>query len=312
MLYLRRLKKIILFPIGLLSVFSMKEFINFFKIKRLYALKYNKFLEYSSSIGLNFYPVGTYEWDRWRKELGLKFSQNLPIYFLHNKLISGTMVLGATVNQKNKLKVIQKNYKPELIKKMLKESAIGCPKISNFNYLTSENSIHQSFHLSSYKQYTTKDIADSQTIVEWGGGYGCLARIVKNINPTCTYIIMDLPELNALQYVYLSSIFGTESISYNCNQYEIQTGKINLISSDFIMFLNKSIKVDSFISNWALTESGLDYQSYVKENNFFEADNILIGCIDDENNHIILNHEESFNCKHPIMELGARNYYLIK
>ena len=31
MLYLRRLKKIILFPIGLLSVFSMKEFINFLK-----------------------------------------------------------------------------------------------------------------------------------------------------------------------------------------------------------------------------------------------------------------------------------------
>ena len=89
------------------------------------------------------------------------------------------------------------------------------PKISNFGYMTSENAIHQSFHLSSYKEYTTKDIVESQTIAEWGGGYGCLARMIRKINSSCTYIIMDLPELNALQYVYLSSIFGKESVNYN-------------------------------------------------------------------------------------------------
>ena len=78
------------------------------------------------------------------------------------------------------------------------------------------------------------------------------------------------------------------------------------------MSLNKSIKVDSFISHWALTESGSDYQSYVIDNNFFDAKNILIGCVGDENNDLIKNHDQLFSSKHPIIELGEKNYYLVK
>ena len=54
MLYLRRLKKIILFPIGLLSVFSMKEFINFFKIKNFMLTSIINFLNIQVVLALTF------------------------------------------------------------------------------------------------------------------------------------------------------------------------------------------------------------------------------------------------------------------
>jgi hypothetical protein len=138
--------------------------------------------------------------------------------------------------------------------------------------------------------------------------------MVKQINPKCTYIIMDLPELSVLQYVYLSSIFGQNEVNFITKNLEIEEGKINLISSDYFMSLDKEIKTDTFISNWALTESGKDYQNYVLGKKFFSAENILVACTDDENNHTVNNESYSFDYKESIKGLGVKtkNFYFMK
>jgi hypothetical protein len=38
--------------------------------------------------------------------------------------------------------------------------------------------------------------------------------MAKKINPTCTYVIIDLPESSALQFVYLTSIFGKDEVNF--------------------------------------------------------------------------------------------------
>jgi len=275
-------------------------------------VKYIEFINTAKEIGLDFYPVGTYDWELWRRDIKNNFSKSLPIYFLHNHIISQTMVFGSTKYQKDKLLLIESCFQKEYVKRMLRESFIGLPIISNLKYFSSENTIHQAFHLSSYYNFTNKNFVDSQRIIEWGGGYGCLARIVKKINPNCTYIIMDLPELSVLQYVYLSSIFGQNEVNFITKNLEIEAGKINLISSDYFMSLDEEIKTDTFISNWALTESGRDYQNYVLGKKFFSAENILISCIDDKNNYIVNNESCPFDYKEPIKVLGDKNFYLMK
>jgi len=115
-----------------------------------------------------------------------------------------------------------------------------------------------------------------------------------------------------LQYVYLSSIFGQGEVNFITKNIEIEEGKINLISSDHFMSQDKEINADTFISNWALTESGRDYQNYVLGKKFFSAENILISCIDDKNNYIVNNESCPFDYKEPIKVLGDKNFYLMK
>jgi hypothetical protein len=311
-MYINKIKILAFQLISVGKLFKLQDLLSFLRIRKLYSVKYTEFINNAKEIGLDFYPVGTYDWELWRRDIKNNFSKNLPIYFLHNHIISKTMVFGLRKYQKNKLLLIESCFQNEYVKTMLRESFIGFPIISNLKYLSSENTIHQAFHLSSYYNLTNKNFVDSQRIVEWGGGYGCLARMVKKINPKCTYIIMDLPELSVLQYVYLSSIFGQNEVNFITKNLEIEEGKINLISSDYFMSLDKEIKTDTFISNWALTESGKDYQNYVLGKKFFSAENILVSCVDDENNHIVNNESCSFDYKESITVLGGKNFYFMK
>ena len=313
-MYINKIKILAFQLISVGKLFKLQELLSFLRIRKLYSVKYTEFINNAKEIGLDFYPVGTYDWDLWRRDIKNNFSKNLPIYFLHNHIINKTMVYGLREYQKNKLLLIESCFQKEYVKRMLRESLIGLPIISNLKYLSSENTINQAFHLSSYYNVTNKNFVDSQRIVEWGGGYGCLARMVKQINPKCTYIIMDLPELSVLQYVYLSSIFGQNEVNFITKNLEIEEGKINLISSDYFMSLDKEIKTDTFISNWALTESGKDYQNYVLGKKFFSAENILVACTDDENNHTVNNESYSFDYKESIKGLGVKtkNFYFMK
>jgi putative sugar O-methyltransferase len=309
---LHRIKKILLTLFCSLLTFKLHEFLAFINNRTMYSKKYNEFIESTVKKGLEFYPAGTYEWDLWRRELQDKFSHNLPIYFLHNKLISGTMVFGNSKYQREKISYIESALNKNEIKNILRESIVGLPAITNFKYLASENSIHQLFHIASYKKKTNKNILSNKFIVEWGGGYGCLARMAKKINPTCTYVIMDLPELSALQFVYLTSIFGKDEVNFIGSESIIEEGKINLISSDYFISLKKEITADAFISNWALTESGKDYQDYILESMFFSAGDILIGCINDDNNYLFGPELDCFDKKVQIDILGDGNFYLMK
>jgi hypothetical protein len=274
-------------------------------------MKYEGFMDKRSLEGMDFLPVGSYAWDQWRLDLGRQFSTRLPIYFLHHKLIRLTMVHGGTQFQCEKLAEIERAYSQDMVRLMLKENVIGLPEITSWKYGSSANTIHQVFHCSSYLNNTGKNLFDSNSIIEWGGGYGCLARIYRTINANGTYVILDLPEMNALQYVYLSAIFGREEVVFQTDKIDVVKGKINLICSDYYLSSNAVLVAETFISNWALTESGSDYQAKVVSADYFGASNILVSCIEDENNNIVTK-PNPFEKKVPIEVLGDSNYYLMK
>lgn len=108
------------------------------------------------------------------------------------------------------------------------------------------------------------------TIVELGGGYGNLARIFKTILPLSTYIIIDLPEYIALQYLFLKSTIENEQIVV-CFQLpeNLDSGKIYLVPVSSI----DSIKLgaDLFISTFALSECPKEIQTLVADKRFFNA-----------------------------------------
>jgi hypothetical protein len=233
-----------------------------------------------------------YSWDSWSGKIRSAFKKEVPLGFLSHPLIAYTMVLagkgGAIQETRMRIAACSEILGIETTKSLLLEDFVGLPIISNSEFITSANRAHHSSHLAYYYKLTNKYLWQLGSIVEWGGGYGNMARILRRMNASLTYIIVDLPELLSLQYVYLASLEGEENINIiTSKESSIITGKVNLVSSEFLMAGNYQIVCDAFISTWALTECPKYIQQYVSNNNFFNAREVFIASYIDDNNHLV-------------------------
>jgi len=229
-----------------------------------------------------------YDWGSWAGKIRQTFHHQVPMNFLAEPLISFTMVFKrfkGIQDTKYRLKFLKQYISEEQLIKLLEEDCIGNPIISNFQYKTSSNRAYHLSHLAMYKKINGNHFWDTNSVIEFGGGYGNMCRLIKKANPLVTYIIIDLPELLALQYVYLASLIGENELNIiNEKNIHIASNKINLISSEFLYKTNMQLEIDSFISTWALSESPYYLQEYVVDNNFFNAKKLLLASLTDENN----------------------------
>ncbi len=69
---------------------------------------------------------------------------------------------------------------------------------------TSENAVRQAFHIAQFQRKTGAMPTDFDVIVDFGGGYGSMARLIQGLGFRGTYIIFDWPEFLALQRFYLA------------------------------------------------------------------------------------------------------------
>jgi hypothetical protein len=124
----------------------------------------------------------------------------------------------------------------------------------------SHNSVHHLAHLERYREATGFDVASAGSVVEWGGGYGNLARIVWRLAEARgnepTYTIVDTPLLCALQWLYLGTVFGEERV---CVLEEadgaVREGCLNLVPVGVVERVELPAEV--FVSTWALSESSV-------------------------------------------------------
>jgi len=145
----------------------------------------------------------------------------------------------------------------------LKESDVGNPPTVMVDDIkTSHNTIHHNYHIARYIKTMGIDAWTScDSFVEWGGGYGNFARIVRSINPGSTYSIIDLPLFSMIQYRYLSEIFGQESVVVVEPGQPISKGKINIVPSTY--WEEVSLEGIMCVSTWALSESPKTVQEKV-------------------------------------------------
>jgi len=91
-------------------------------------------------------------------------------------------------------------------KDILEEDFAGDPKPYKRYRQSSGNRIHQAYHLARFEQETGLAVNHFPLIVEFGGGYGSLCRLIHKLGFKGQYIIFDLPEFFALQKFYLGSL----------------------------------------------------------------------------------------------------------
>lgn len=258
-----------------------------------------------------------YNWSEWTGQIRRSFNKGIPVGFLAHSTLVKTMVFsrrGGVKTTGDLIEQVISAFGERKARILLREDFIGQPTIQNVPFMTSANRAWHANHLSRYTGKCNKEIWDAPVLVEWGGGYGNMARIVRKMNPSITYIIIDLPEVLALQYVYLASLEGEESINLLTpeNSCQILPGKVNLISSHLVLSEDMPIKCEAFISTWAITESPRVAQEYVVKKDYFGAKNILLGFNLDEHNFIV---NSSFDkpfqkAQAPFIErLGRKNNY---
>lgn len=122
------------------------------------------------------------------------------------------------------------------------EDQVGEPPrtvLDGHGVTTSSNTVHHLHHLLRYQEATGRSIGDVGTVVEWGGGYGNLAKVFLRLHGgTPTYV------------------------------------PVNVVPIGLVPELD--VDADLFISTWALNESAAPAQQHVRDRRWFGADALLL------------------------------------
>jgi len=243
----------------------------FYALRRKFPDIYNRLKNYNVARFIT--PL----WENYNKKLEKAFLPYPPFSFLRNPVIMNTMFVAADGKWLRKeLDFLETKISKNKLKTLLQEDYVGDPLLLNLTYLTSHNSIHHLYHLFRFFGKTRCNLDQIDTVVEWGGGYGNMAKIFKRLKPTpFTYIIIDTPLFSCIQWLYLATVLGIENVHLLQNSEDtIHTEKINFVPLCFVSY--HKISTDLFISTWALSESSRYSQDYVVAHKWFDSKHILL------------------------------------
>ncbi len=165
---------------------------------------------------------------------------------------------------------------------ILREDPIGSPPLllDVDGVITSPNMVHHVHHLKRFESATNTTCSSLPTVLEWGGGYGSLARLFRRMTVFApTYVIVDTPLFSTLQWLYLSSLFGIGATNLMSQRSpKPRRGRFNLLPVGLVDTVE--LTPDIFISTWGLNESSDDAQYTVLERQWFGAKHLLLGMHD--------------------------------
>ena len=137
---------------------------------------------------------------------------------------------------------------------IIEEDYAGDPKPYKGYRKSSGNRIHQAYHLARFEQETGLPVSRFPLIVEFGGGYGSLCRLVHKLGFKGQYIIFDLPEFVALQKFYLGSL-AMPLIEAK----DVASGRRGILCTSDLSVLGsvtpQEAQTSLFIATWSLSET---------------------------------------------------------
>lgn len=270
--------------------------------KKNYELIKSRFMEFYNQINrYDIHKFTTPVWDEYNNKIEPCLLPYPKFTFLNEPVIRSTMFIPSYINWiKDELKFIESKFSKKKLQKYLLEDYIGMPHLNNVRYITSNTTIHHFYSISRFLEKTKCDLNKMNTIIEWGGGYGNMAKLLlRMINKRITYILIDTPLFSCVQWLYLSCIFGSNNINLIQNSNDnIKPQKINIIPVSFIE--NFMLKGDLFISTWALSESTRHSQDFVLNSNWFNSKHILLAYQESNERLIDANRIESYFIKYDL------------
>lgn len=247
------------------------QFNNYGSLKGKFSSIYNNLKKF------DIQKFTTPPWNEYNNKIENSFLPFPSFSFLNHPIIRQTMFLSSHVKWiKEELKFIESNFSSSELRDLLLEDYVGMPEISNLRYSTSNTTIHHFYSISKFLHITKCDLNEISTVVEWGGGYGNMAKLfLRLIKKKITYIIIDTPLFSCIQWLYLASIHGSQNVNLIQNSNDkIEPLKINLLP---VCFIEKyELQANLFISTWALSESSKGSQDFVAQSKWFNSEHVLL------------------------------------
>jgi hypothetical protein len=177
-----------------------------------------------------------------------------PRDFIHWKVIRDSMFVSNVPYINDELKYLKCHKEWSRIKEEIKESRIGRP-IPAWKYPNSSpNLIHHMYHICQFEDRIKYRVKDFKIIVEFGGGYGCMCRLLHAQGFNGKYIIYDLPEFAALQqyYLRLNSISVKDIKSFEWSE----SGVFCVSKLEALKNVINTVDIGNsmFIAMWSLSE----------------------------------------------------------
>jgi FkbM family methyltransferase len=194
-------------------------------------------------------------WQANRKRLRKCILEEDPQEFLTWDVVTGSMFVGNRPFVESELGYLMSrpdwNHVWEAV---IEEDHAGAPKPYRGYRRSSGNRIHQAYHLARFEEDTGLSVSGFPLIVEFGGGYGSLCRLVHKLGFNGQYVIFDLPEFTALQKFYLGSL-AMPLIEAK----DVPSGRRGILcTSDLTVFESldfREAKAGLFIATWSLSET---------------------------------------------------------
>ena len=143
----------------------------------------------------------------------------------------------------------------------LMETTVGMPEPYRRMPATSSNLVHHAYHLYRFERSRGRQEA-LNNVIEFGGGYGSMCRLLASHTGFGRYTIFDLPHLSAVQAYFLSNVLKSEDF-----------GRVQLAND--IGDVDAESDIDLFISTWALSEVPLPLRRHF-EPFMAKAKNVLL------------------------------------
>ena len=195
-------------------------------------------------------------WNRFKREMRDYVLENDPRTFLRCRSIIKSISVPDSPYGYKELSYLrsQKNWNQNW-KQGIEEDRWGHP-FSYWCYPQSSGTrIHHAYHLALFEEKTGRKFSDHSTVIEFGGGYGNMPRLMNRLSYQGRYLIFDFTEFGALQHFYLG---GLEMSHGNLDQWQKEECKQCTVSewSDLGEALNKVDLNDSlFMATWSLSEA---------------------------------------------------------
>jgi hypothetical protein len=153
-------------------------------------------------------PATTSErrWLENMSELKEQLLQRSPADFLRWDVIRRTMFVGSARYVRHELEALRSDveWRSRWRKAILEDRSGRPPGFPRYR-ASSGNLIHHVFHVLQYERTSSHRVSDMECIVEFGGGYGSMCRLVHRLGFRGRYVIVDLPVFLALQRYFLDN-----------------------------------------------------------------------------------------------------------
>jgi hypothetical protein len=215
-----------------------------------------KFLpDYINSFG---HQKSLVEWHKNLNEIKKNLLTKSWKKFLTWKVINNTMFFHDSFATNIELKyLINSGFIKNYGESAIHENSTGSPTYSSYAIRSSSNLIHHAYHLSIYENISKKKILDHETIVEFGGGYGSMCRLIYQMGFKGNYIIYDFEHFNLIQNYYLKSINLKLKLKTVNNFLPLKKDK-NIYLVSCISLLKKILNKKNntlFLSTWGFSET---------------------------------------------------------